>query len=199
MFQVRSSPTLDGGDFGWLKAKHHFAVTADGNPGERAARRAGRLERRRDRSEDGLRLPRPRRHGNRLLRPRGNGHAPRQHRKHRPHGGGGRSDDQRRNRHSTLRAQPRRRATAAVSDLAPPARVNGGEPQWDTRRFPTARPGQPIRRPRQRAARRWRRPSDPRRCARPRAPRCVAGARLEHDLGATPRTPISRPHEASWT
>jgi hypothetical protein len=24
--------TLDGGDFGWLKAKHHVAVTADGNP-----------------------------------------------------------------------------------------------------------------------------------------------------------------------
>jgi quercetin 2,3-dioxygenase len=32
MFQVRSSPSLDGGDFGWLKAKHHFAVTPDGNP-----------------------------------------------------------------------------------------------------------------------------------------------------------------------
>jgi redox-sensitive bicupin YhaK (pirin superfamily) len=31
MLQVRSSPTLDGGDFGWLKAKHHFAVTRDGN------------------------------------------------------------------------------------------------------------------------------------------------------------------------
>jgi redox-sensitive bicupin YhaK (pirin superfamily) len=32
MLQVRPSPTLDGGDFGWLKAKHHFAVTSDGNP-----------------------------------------------------------------------------------------------------------------------------------------------------------------------
>jgi quercetin 2,3-dioxygenase len=32
MLQVRSSPTLDGGDFGWLKARHHFAVTAEGNP-----------------------------------------------------------------------------------------------------------------------------------------------------------------------
>ncbi len=32
MFQVRSSPTLDGADIGWLKAKHHFAVTAGGNP-----------------------------------------------------------------------------------------------------------------------------------------------------------------------
>ena len=32
MLQVRSSPTLDGGNFGWLKAKHHFAVTRDGNP-----------------------------------------------------------------------------------------------------------------------------------------------------------------------
>jgi redox-sensitive bicupin YhaK (pirin superfamily) len=32
MLQVRSSPTLDGGDFGWLKARHHFAVTCDGNP-----------------------------------------------------------------------------------------------------------------------------------------------------------------------
>jgi quercetin 2,3-dioxygenase len=31
MLQVRSSPTLDGGDFGWLKARHHFAVTRDGN------------------------------------------------------------------------------------------------------------------------------------------------------------------------
>jgi redox-sensitive bicupin YhaK (pirin superfamily) len=32
MLQVRSSQTLDGGDFGWLKAKHHFAVTPEGNP-----------------------------------------------------------------------------------------------------------------------------------------------------------------------
>lgn len=32
MFQVRSSPTLDGGNFGWLKAKHHFAVSPTGNP-----------------------------------------------------------------------------------------------------------------------------------------------------------------------
>jgi redox-sensitive bicupin YhaK (pirin superfamily) len=32
MLQVRSSPTLDGGDFGWLKARHHFAVMRDGNP-----------------------------------------------------------------------------------------------------------------------------------------------------------------------
>jgi hypothetical protein len=32
MLQVRSSPTLDGGDFGWLKARHHFSVTRDGNP-----------------------------------------------------------------------------------------------------------------------------------------------------------------------
>ena len=31
MLQVRSSSTLDGGDFGWLKAKHHFAVSAAGN------------------------------------------------------------------------------------------------------------------------------------------------------------------------
>jgi len=35
MLQVRSSPTLDGGDFGWLKAKHHFAVTPGGNPANR--------------------------------------------------------------------------------------------------------------------------------------------------------------------
>jgi quercetin 2,3-dioxygenase len=32
MLQIRSSSTLDGGDFGWLKAKHHFAVNPDGNP-----------------------------------------------------------------------------------------------------------------------------------------------------------------------
>ena len=31
MLQVRSSSTLDGGDFGWLKAKHHFAVNPAGN------------------------------------------------------------------------------------------------------------------------------------------------------------------------
>ena len=35
MLQVRSSQTLDGGDFGWLKAKHHFAVTREGNPANR--------------------------------------------------------------------------------------------------------------------------------------------------------------------
>ena len=32
MLQTRSLSTLDGGDFGWLKAKHHFAVGPDGNP-----------------------------------------------------------------------------------------------------------------------------------------------------------------------
>ncbi len=32
MLEVRSAETLDGGDFGWLKAKHHFRVTPDGNP-----------------------------------------------------------------------------------------------------------------------------------------------------------------------
>ncbi|HEY2528223.1 MAG TPA: pirin family protein [Xanthobacteraceae bacterium] len=32
MLQIRPSSTLDGGDFGWLKAKHHFAVGPKGNP-----------------------------------------------------------------------------------------------------------------------------------------------------------------------
>jgi redox-sensitive bicupin YhaK (pirin superfamily) len=32
MLQLRLSSTLDGGDFGWLKARHHFAVGPDGNP-----------------------------------------------------------------------------------------------------------------------------------------------------------------------
>jgi redox-sensitive bicupin YhaK (pirin superfamily) len=32
MLQIRPSSTLDGGDFGWLRAKHHFAVSPDGNP-----------------------------------------------------------------------------------------------------------------------------------------------------------------------
>ena len=32
MLQVRSADTLDGGDRGWLKARHHFKVTPDGNP-----------------------------------------------------------------------------------------------------------------------------------------------------------------------
>src|ERR1700756_3892566 len=32
MLQTRPSSTLDGGDFGWLKAKHHFAVGPAGNP-----------------------------------------------------------------------------------------------------------------------------------------------------------------------
>jgi len=32
MLQTRPSSTLDGGDFGWLKAKHHFAVSPQGNP-----------------------------------------------------------------------------------------------------------------------------------------------------------------------
>jgi redox-sensitive bicupin YhaK (pirin superfamily) len=31
MLQTRLSSTLDSGDFGWLKAKHHFAVSAGGN------------------------------------------------------------------------------------------------------------------------------------------------------------------------
>ena len=32
MLQIRPSSALDGADFGWLKAKHHFAVGPDGNP-----------------------------------------------------------------------------------------------------------------------------------------------------------------------
>jgi redox-sensitive bicupin YhaK (pirin superfamily) len=32
MLQIRPSSTLDGADFGWLKAKHHFAVGPEGNP-----------------------------------------------------------------------------------------------------------------------------------------------------------------------
>jgi redox-sensitive bicupin YhaK (pirin superfamily) len=32
MLQTRLSSTLDGGDLGWLKAKHHFAVSPDDNP-----------------------------------------------------------------------------------------------------------------------------------------------------------------------
>ena len=32
MLQYRPSSTLDGGDLGWLKAKHHFVVSASGNP-----------------------------------------------------------------------------------------------------------------------------------------------------------------------
>lgn len=32
MLQLRSKETLDHGDRGWLKARHHFVVSADGNP-----------------------------------------------------------------------------------------------------------------------------------------------------------------------
>jgi hypothetical protein len=32
MIQLRTKETLDGGDFGWLKAKHHFIVSPNGNP-----------------------------------------------------------------------------------------------------------------------------------------------------------------------
>lgn len=32
MLQLRTKDTLDGGDHGWLRARHHFAVSADGNP-----------------------------------------------------------------------------------------------------------------------------------------------------------------------
>ncbi|GLR83627.1 pirin family protein [Bradyrhizobium iriomotense] len=32
MLQLRSNETLDHGDRGWLKARHHFIVSADGNP-----------------------------------------------------------------------------------------------------------------------------------------------------------------------
>jgi redox-sensitive bicupin YhaK (pirin superfamily) len=36
MLQIRPSSTLDGGDFGWLKAKHHFVVSPDGNPANKS-------------------------------------------------------------------------------------------------------------------------------------------------------------------
>ena len=32
MLQLRSKETLDHGDRGWLKARHHFLVSGDGNP-----------------------------------------------------------------------------------------------------------------------------------------------------------------------
>jgi redox-sensitive bicupin YhaK (pirin superfamily) len=32
MLQLRSKETLDRGDRGWLKARHHFIVSAEGNP-----------------------------------------------------------------------------------------------------------------------------------------------------------------------
>lgn len=32
MLQLRPARTLDGGDYGWLRAKHHFAVDGLGNP-----------------------------------------------------------------------------------------------------------------------------------------------------------------------
>lgn len=32
MLKLRSKETLDHGDRGWLKARHHFVVSADGNP-----------------------------------------------------------------------------------------------------------------------------------------------------------------------
>jgi quercetin 2,3-dioxygenase len=35
MLQLRTKETLDGGDRGWLKARHHFVVSADGNPANR--------------------------------------------------------------------------------------------------------------------------------------------------------------------
>jgi redox-sensitive bicupin YhaK (pirin superfamily) len=31
MLQLRPGQSLDGGDYGWLKARHHFMVSADGN------------------------------------------------------------------------------------------------------------------------------------------------------------------------
>jgi redox-sensitive bicupin YhaK (pirin superfamily) len=36
MLQLRPSHTLDGGDRGWLKARHHFAVSDNGNPANHA-------------------------------------------------------------------------------------------------------------------------------------------------------------------
>jgi hypothetical protein len=36
MLQLRSKDTLDRGDRGWLKARHHFIVSSDGNPANRA-------------------------------------------------------------------------------------------------------------------------------------------------------------------
>jgi len=36
MLQLRSKETLDQRDLGWLKARHHFIVSADGNPENRS-------------------------------------------------------------------------------------------------------------------------------------------------------------------
>ena len=36
MLQFRSRDTLDHGDRGWLKARHHFIVSSEGNPANRA-------------------------------------------------------------------------------------------------------------------------------------------------------------------
>ena len=79
MLQVRSLKTLDGGDFGWLKARHHFAVTRDGNP---ANGPLGALVVWNDDEiapGTGFGLHGPRGHGDCQLRARGHGHSPRQH------------------------------------------------------------------------------------------------------------------------
>ncbi|HEY1558120.1 MAG TPA: hypothetical protein VGF94_24990 [Kofleriaceae bacterium] len=45
MLKVRGSPTLDGGDRGWLEAKHHFAVSRVWKSGQRPAWSVDRVER----------------------------------------------------------------------------------------------------------------------------------------------------------
>lgn len=48
MLQLRALDTLGGGNRDWLKARHHFAVEAQGNPAHARLGNLCGLERRRD-------------------------------------------------------------------------------------------------------------------------------------------------------
>ena len=134
MLQIRSSSTLDGGDFGWLKAKHHFAVSPDGNP---ANKPLGALVVWNDDEiapGTGFGL---------------HGHANMEivsyvrdgvvtHRDNMEILGARKPETCRRSapeRENGIPTQSRRRAATAVQIWLRP-RANGGEPRWNTRHFP---------------------------------------------------------------
>jgi hypothetical protein len=177
MLQPRPSSTLDGGDFGWLKANYYFAVSPDGNPAN--GRPLGALVVWNDDEivpgkSFGL-------HGHANMEiisyiPRGRCHPSRQHRKCRAHKGRRRAGDQRRDRHSAFRTQSRHGALTLISDLtAPPRRSRGISLEHAS--LPKGGWCQPICCACKRAARRQRGAADPRRCqgARCDAPRRRAG------------------------
>lgn len=137
MLQLRPRDSLSGGDFGWLKARHHFKVTPRGNPAHEPLCALVVWNDDEIAPGGGFDL-----HGHKnmeiisyvregAVNPSGHAREPR------TDGSRRRPGHERRDRHPPRRAQRRRSPAEAVPIWLLP-RAGGGRPDWSTRKFPKA-------------------------------------------------------------